>query len=105
MSHTDERAHSAEAPHSPAAFINVIAEEGTKAEAIEYLQKEWNENCSLRRERVELLDLLKVARGLENMALDQRDRAFDELKALRSELEVSRRALATCVRQLRGEAA
>jgi hypothetical protein len=30
------------ATHVPAAFINAIAEEGTKAEAIEYLQKTWN---------------------------------------------------------------
>lgn len=35
-------------PHVPAAFINAIAEEGTKAEAIEWLQKTWNEACALR---------------------------------------------------------
>lgn len=35
-------------PHVPAAFINAIAEEGTKAEAVEWLQKLWNENCALR---------------------------------------------------------
>jgi hypothetical protein len=35
-------------PHVPAAFINAIAEEGTIAEAIEWLQKQWNENCALR---------------------------------------------------------
>jgi hypothetical protein len=34
--------------HHPAAFINAIAEEGTKAEAVEWLQKTWNENCELR---------------------------------------------------------
>jgi hypothetical protein len=39
-----------EAPHVPAAFINAIAEEGTKAEAIEWLQKQWNENCALRKQ-------------------------------------------------------
>lgn len=37
-------------PHVPAAFINAIAEEGTKAEAIEWLQKTWNEVCALRQE-------------------------------------------------------
>lgn len=37
-----------EYPHVPAAFINAIAEEGTKAEAVTYLQKQWNENCALR---------------------------------------------------------
>jgi hypothetical protein len=39
-----------DAPHVPAAFINAIAEEGTKAEAIQWLQKQWNENCALRDE-------------------------------------------------------
>lgn len=37
-------------PHVPAAFINAIAEEGTKAEAIHYLQETWNELCAARRE-------------------------------------------------------
>ena len=31
--------------HHPAAFINAIAEEGTKDEAVEWLQKTWNELC------------------------------------------------------------
>lgn len=35
-------------PHVPAAFINAIAEEGTKAEAIQFLQEQWNETCYLR---------------------------------------------------------
>jgi hypothetical protein len=29
----------------PAAFINAIADEGTKAEAIQYLQETWDELC------------------------------------------------------------
>lgn len=32
----------------PAAFINVIAEDGTKAEAVEWLQKTWNELCDIK---------------------------------------------------------
>ena len=32
-------------PHKPAAFINAIAEEGTKEEAVKYLQVTWNELC------------------------------------------------------------
>lgn len=47
-------------PHVPAAFINAIAEEGSKAEAIEYLQKEWNENCQLRRSLARTRELLKL---------------------------------------------
>lgn len=35
-------------PHVPAAFINAIREEGTKAEACDWLQKTWNELCALR---------------------------------------------------------
>ena len=35
------------APHRPAAFINAIADEGTKAEALEWLQKTWNEHMRL----------------------------------------------------------
>jgi hypothetical protein len=37
-----------EYPHVPAAYINAIADEGTKAEAIEWLQKTWNELCWVR---------------------------------------------------------
>lgn len=43
-----------EAPHVPAAFINAIAEEGTKQEAVEWLQKEWNENRRLTRELAQM---------------------------------------------------
>ena len=46
-----------------AAFINAIAEEGTKAEAVEWLQKTWNENC-------ELHNVLREIR--DNTALDGR---------------------------------
>ena len=35
-------------PHVPAAFINAIADSGTKAEAIEWLEKQWTETCALR---------------------------------------------------------
>lgn len=35
-------------PHVRAAFINAIAEEGTKDEAVWWLQKQWNETCALR---------------------------------------------------------
>lgn len=48
-------------PHVPAAFINAIAEEGTKEEAIEWLQKEWNENCFLR-DRLRKLEELNANR-------------------------------------------
>ena len=35
-------------PHAPAAFINAVAEEGTKEDAVKYLQEQWNETCALR---------------------------------------------------------
>lgn len=45
-----------EYPHRPAAFINAIAEEGTKAEAVEWLQKTWNELCAIRDEYQQVLN-------------------------------------------------
>lgn len=42
------RNENGEYPHVPAAFINAIREEGTKAEACDWLQKQWNEICDLR---------------------------------------------------------
>jgi hypothetical protein len=51
-----------DAPHTPAAFINAIAEEGSKKEAIEWLQKTWNERCQLERENEALRKLLVEAR-------------------------------------------
>lgn len=36
-------------PHVQAAFINAIRAEGTKEEACDWLQKQWNETCALRR--------------------------------------------------------
>ena len=36
-------------PHVPAAFINAIREEGTKEEACDFLQDQWNEVVALRR--------------------------------------------------------
>lgn len=38
------------AKRHPAAFINIIAEDGTKEEAIRYLQETWNELCEAREE-------------------------------------------------------
>ena len=32
-------------PTRPAAFINALYEEGTKSEAIQFLQETWNELC------------------------------------------------------------
>lgn len=48
-----------EYPHVPAAFINAIAEEGTKAEAVEYLQRQWNECCAQAALIKELMEALK----------------------------------------------
>lgn len=42
------------APHVRAAFINALREEGTKEEAITWLQKTWNERCALEAEKKRL---------------------------------------------------
>lgn len=49
-------------PRVPAAFINAIADEGTKEEAIKYLQEVWDERCLL---KDELAELREKARMLE----------------------------------------
>lgn len=41
-------------PHVPAAFINAIADEGSKHEAILWLQRTWDELCYVR-EQLETL--------------------------------------------------
>jgi hypothetical protein len=58
-------------PHVPAAFINAIAEEGTKAEAIEYLQKQWNETCALRAELTRLYEKHGYAETARVLGLDR----------------------------------
>ena len=55
-------------PHVPAAFINAIAEEGSKAEAIEFLQKQWNETCAL---RAVLKDAQKRLKGAGMLSADE----------------------------------
>jgi hypothetical protein len=50
-------------PHVPAAFINAIAEEGTKEEAIRYLQEQWNETCALKKQIRKLLGDLDYLRN------------------------------------------
>ena len=38
-------------PHVQAAFINALAEEGTREELVTYLQKTWNELCFVKAQR------------------------------------------------------
>lgn len=67
---TDKAAPASETPeHVPAAFINAIADEGTKAEAIEWLQKTWNERC----------DFEKRLRAAEQRAERARQEAMDQV--------------------------
>jgi hypothetical protein len=63
----------AEAPFHRAAFINAITEEGSKAEAVEWLQKTWNEKCQIEAER----DFYKA----------QAERVSSQLEAVRTEME------------------
>jgi len=59
---TDPRGEAnSEYQHVPAAFINAIAEEGTKAEAVEWLQKTWNERCYVVSELRKLRDDMEHA--------------------------------------------
>lgn len=65
-------------PHVPAAFINAISEEGTKAEAIEYLQKYWNENCALRAELRALEVMSNEREELAAMLLARDEAEYDK---------------------------
>jgi hypothetical protein len=50
-------------PHVPAAFINAIADEGTKAEAVDWLQKTWNERCALAAQVRKLQERLEITQA------------------------------------------
>jgi len=83
-----------EAPHVPAAFINAIAEEGTKAEAVEWLQKTWNELCRAESEIRKVREDLE--RAVSNHAAD--------LSLARSESTTTlREAIARHVESYRGQ--
>jgi hypothetical protein len=55
----------------PAAFINVIAEEGTKAEAVEWLQRTWDELCDLRQGHVVLERYQQERRAAQETKADE----------------------------------
>ena len=68
--------HGRDAPkpaHTQAAFINAIAEEGTKAEAVERLQMVWNERC----EMADTIAALRAQRAREREAGDRLVAAID----------------------------
>ena len=69
---------STEAPHVPAAFVNAIAEEGTKAEAVGWLQKQWNENCQQRSRIARLESDLNECREYLEDIMDVNDGDYGE---------------------------
>ena len=50
-------------PHVPAAFINTIREEGTKKEACDFLQAQWNETFALSAQLTAALAAVEQARA------------------------------------------
>jgi len=65
---TERTAARAPSPHSPAAFINSIYEEGTKAEAIKWLQLTWNDYVSACKQRDALVPAMEAGLfGLRHM--------------------------------------
>lgn len=72
--------------HVPAAFINALAEEGTKDEAIFWLQKQWNECCAL---RSDLEREKEEASSYHKFWIGERDRRT----AVEASLERARKAL------------
>lgn len=66
-------------PHQPAAFINAIAEEGTKAEAVKFLQEQWNECCALRTALREIVGIEPGSQGAYQKFAKARDIAAKAL--------------------------
>ena len=56
-----------------AAFINAIAEEGTKAEAIEWLQKTWDDYVDLKKEVESMEKSINWLTALESAGVDNWD--------------------------------
>ena len=75
-------------PRTPAAFINAIADEGTKTEAVEWLQKTWDEKCQLERENAELRAWKEGKKGVEDYLALKHENA-----ELRKKLEQAHAAL------------
>lgn len=73
-------------PHVPAAFINAIAEEGTKAEAVEALQQQWNENCVLRGK-------LAGAEAVCDSYATENHRFHDKIEDLTKQAVIAKKAL------------
>lgn len=59
------------APYARAAFINVICEEGTKADACHHLQETWNELCAARAQVRKLTAKLDAAREVLEWYADE----------------------------------
>jgi putative heme degradation protein len=82
------------APHVRAAFINRIREEGTKEEACNFLQEQWNETCQARDQiAAQVLRIAELKLAVVNAAV----RATWEAEALNeriAELEAAGNALA-----------
>jgi len=69
--------------HVPAAFINAIYEEGSKTEAVAYLQETWNELCHVRA-------ALALAQGIY---LEGQEQANDTINHWRERAEQAEAAL------------
>jgi hypothetical protein len=84
-----------EVRHFPAAFINNIADEGTKAEAVEWLQKTWNQLQTLREDMaardIEIsnaaADLQVVRHQIQQLILAGTDTSRKSPQTMRDDLQ------------------
>lgn len=60
-------------PKHNAAFINAIADEGTKEEAIEWLQKTWDDYVDLKKEVESMEKSINWLTALESAGVDNWD--------------------------------
>ncbi len=77
-----------DAPHVSAAFINALAEEGTKDEAVQWLQKTWNDNCALRA-HIRMQDSIGASLKARIEELESNERAYEAILGQRTYNEVA----------------
>jgi len=73
-------------PHVPAAFINAIREEGTKKEACDFLQAQWNETFALSAQLTTALDAVEQADKINAMWKQNSKDTWSAICATRNDL-------------------
>lgn len=88
-------------PHVSAAFINAIAEGGTKDEAVRWLQLKWNESRALRAHAESLQAEVERLRQIIDVSVDGARKQMLRAEAAEDRAEQAERKLAEAVTLIR----